>query len=147
MKKAFIALCTLILLCGCAGKAEKCRQAAVQAPQGGLNITKSSKYQIIYPDLPANSPRIAIYTRAANMLRQALKEGVGVEAPIRMESKALKGCKAIYLGDTKAARAVGIKVADHPNFGFVIKEKEGNIYIAGMDKSGGFHGSISSWAL
>ena len=135
MKKVFFALCALILLCGCAGRNEKCRPAVFHTPKEVLNITKSTKYQIIYPDLPANSPRIAIYTRAANMLRQALKEGVGVEAPIRMESKALKGCKAIYLGDTKAARAVGIKVADHPNFGFVIKEKEGNIYIAGMDKT------------
>jgi len=135
MKKIFLALAAMIFVCGCA---EKCTRSSLpQTPVANsfLTITGKSKYQIIFPDLPANSPRIAIYARAANMLHQALKEGVGLAAPIRMESKALKGYKGIFIGDTKAARAAGINVQNHPNFGFVIKEKEGNIFIAGMDKT------------
>ena len=124
MKKIFSALAVLALLSGCTSicKSTSCPEPEVPArTKAAVTISQKSKYQIIYPDLPANAPRIAIYTEAANMLKQALYEGVGISAPIRMESKALKGYKNIYLGDTKAARAAGIKVEDHPNFGFIIK--------------------------
>ena len=137
MKKIFSALAVLVLLSGCTSicKTPCCPEPEVPAaPKAVVTISQNSKYQIVYPDLPANAPRIAIYTEAANMLKQALYEGVGISVPVRMESKALKGYKNIYLGDTKAARAAGIKVEDHPNFGFVIKEKNGNIFIAGLDK-------------
>ena len=112
-----------------------CQEPVIPASQGKLTICGKSRYQIVYPDLPKDAPRIAIYAKAAAMLRQALYEGVGIAAPIRSESKALTGYKNIYLGDTKAARAAGIKVENHPNFGFIIKEKDGNIFIAGQDKT------------
>ena len=137
MKKIFSALALLALLSGCTSicKSASCPEPEVPAaPKAVVTISQKSKYQILYPDLPANAPRIAIYTEAANMLKQALYEGVGISVPVRMESRALKGYKNIYLGDTKAARAAGIKVEDHPNFGFVIKEKNGSIFIAGQDK-------------
>ncbi|MBO5792396.1 MAG: hypothetical protein J6S54_07985, partial [Lentisphaeria bacterium] len=96
-----------------------CQEPVIPASQAQLKICGKSRYQIVYPELPKDAPRIAIYAKAAAMLRQALYEGVGIDAPIRSEAKALKGCKTIYIGDTKAARAAGIKVEDHPNFGFV----------------------------
>ena len=136
MKKTILLLALASLLCGCvSSRTVSCKEPAIPGCSGVLAITAKSKYQIVYPDLPAASPRIAIYTQAANMLRQALREGVGINAPVVSESKALKGYKSICIGDTKAARAAGIKVADHPNFGFVIKEQNGNIFIAGMDKT------------
>ena len=137
MIKKILSLAFLVLLgAGCASsRGISCPEPVVSGSPSMMTISGKSKYQIVYPELPKDSPRIAIYSRAAAMLRQALYEGVGIAAPIRSEAKALKGYKNIYIGDTKAARAVGIKVEDHPNFGFIIKEKDGDIFIAGVDKT------------
>ncbi len=135
MKKLLPLIVLAVFLCGCLSTAVSCKEPAISGASKVLAITKNSRYQILYPDLPPKHPRIFIYTRAAAMLQKALLDGVGITAPIKSESQAHKGYKSIFIGDTKAARAVGIKVENHPDFGFIIKEKDGNIFIAGQDKT------------
>ena len=135
MKKLLPLIVLAVFLCGCLSTAVSCKEPAISGASKVLAITQNSRYQILYPDLPPKHPRIFIYTRAAAMLQKALLDGVGITAPIKSESQALKGYKSIFIGDTKAARAVGIKVENHPDFGFIIKEKDGNIFIAGQDKT------------
>ena len=60
MKKIFLAVAALIFVCGCAEKCAKSSALQTPAQKSVLTITGKSKYQIIFPDLPANSPRIAI---------------------------------------------------------------------------------------
>ena len=128
MKKLLFAAAACLMVCGCTvGK------APVRA-DAKLVITAKSKYQIVLPDLPPKSPILNHLNTGAKMLQNAFKEGMGLTLPIVAESKAAKGVKAIYIGDTKAARALGIDAAKHSSFGFTLAEKEGNIFIAGIDK-------------
>ena len=128
MKKLLFAAAALLLVCGCATGVKSADTSAK------LVITAKSKYQLVLPDLPKNSPVLRHLTTAAKMLQTAFKEGMGANIAIVPESKANAGVKRIYIGDTKAARAIGIDAAAHSSFGFTIAEKDGNVYIAGIDK-------------
>ena len=126
MKKLLFAFSALLMVCGCTvGK---------EAVAEKLVITPKSQYQIVLPDLPAKSVILRHLTSGAKMVQGAFKEGMGMNVPITSEAKAKANCKSIYIGDTKAARALGIKADAHTSFGFTIAEKNGNIYIAGIDK-------------
>ena len=127
MKKLLVAAAALLLVCGCAA-------TKAAAPQK-LVITSASKYQIVLPDLPPKSAIAGYLNQSARMIQSALKEGVGINAPIVKESKAAKGVKAFYIGDTKAARAIGIDTARHTSFGFTLAENQGNVFIAGIDQT------------
>lgn len=129
MKKLLFAAAAFLLVCGCTvGKGK-----ASEAPK--LVITSSSKYQIVVPDLPQKSSLRRILTTGAKMLQGAFKEGMGLNVAIVPESKAAAGIKSIYIGDTKAARAIGINAAAHSSFGYTLAENNGDIFIAGIDKT------------
>ena len=127
MKKLLVAAAAMLLVCGCAA-------TKAAAPQK-LVITSASKYQIVLPDLPPKSAMAGYLNQGAKMIQSALKEGVGINAPIVKESKAAKGVKAFYIGDTKAARAIGIDASRHTSFGFTLAENQGNVFITGIDKT------------
>ena len=127
MKKLLFAAAALLTLCGCVSGPDRAASP--------VTITRESKYQIVLPDLPQKSAMLAHLTKAAKMIQSALKEGLGLEAPLVQEAKAASGVKAFYIGNTKAAQEAGIDVKKHPDFGFEILEKDGNIYIAGEDKT------------
>ena len=123
MKKFLFTAAALLLVCGCTtGRKE--------LPAAKLVITSASKYQIVIPDAAAPKASIPLFlTQSGKMLQGAFKEGLGMDVPVVTESKAAKGVKAIYIGDTKAARAIGIDASAHSSFGFTIAEENGNIFI------------------
>ena len=128
MKKLLFAAAAILMVCGCTvGKSPAC-------PQSKLVITGKSNYQIVLPDLGKKDPILNHLNTGAKMIQSALKEGLGLNVPVVSESKAVQGVKAIYIGDTKAARSLGIDTAKHSSFGFTLAEKDGNIFIAGLDK-------------
>lgn len=128
MRKFLFAAATLLLVCGCTSAKEGWTTAK-------LVITPTSKYQIVVPDLPNTSSIRVHLTQGAKMLQSAFKEGMALNVPIVQESKAAAGIKSIYIGDTKAARKLGIDASAHSSFGFTIAVDKGNIFIAGIDKT------------
>ena len=116
MRKLLFAAAACLMVCGCTvGK------SPVRA-EAKLVITAKSKYQIVLPDLPPKTPILNHLNSGAKMLQNAFKEGMGLNLPVVAESKAAKGVKSIYIGDTKAARALGIDPAKHSSFGFTLAE-------------------------
>ncbi len=128
MKNFLFAAAALLFVCGCS-------TVKKDVPTGKLVITSTSRYQIVIPDAKPKASIPVFLTQSAKVLQTALKEGLNLNVPIVVESKAAKELKAIYIGDTKAARAIGIDASAHSSFGFTIAENNGNIFIAGVDKT------------
>ncbi len=79
--------------------------------------------------IQAGSPPVVEF--AAKELQRFIKKSTG--AKLKIVKKQTKGIVAIILGDSKAAREAGIKIADLPRDAFIIKKVGNAIYIAGKD--------------
>ena len=99
-----------------------------------LRIDSGSKYQIVLPDR-WNNPGLSGYCRqAAGMLQRAIKEGVGADVPIVTESQKQNAVKGIFLGNTQALKKLGEDISGMAEFEYLLREDNGNIYIAGIDR-------------
>jgi len=123
----------LLLLCGAALLLAGCQTAPKSVPP--LVLKKSSAVRIVYPATHAN-PGIEVFLRkAAATIQRGLAETIGVKAAIEVEGKntKFKGT-TIYLGNTKAIQALGIKPLEFENFNAVIASCGNDIFIAGSDR-------------
>ena len=128
MKKIILSCALLcgILFCGC--------QTQPAGPAGDLVINAHSRYQIVYPDRSKNPGTTRQLKLTAELIREAFKETIGADFPVVRESKRRSGYKNIFLGNTRALKAKGVRPLKFENFDFRIWEHEGHIYIAGSDR-------------
>ena len=128
MKKILLSCAVLcgLLFCGC----------QTQSPEKAkdLVINAHSRYQIVYPDRSKNPGTTRQLKLTAELLRQAFKETIGADFPVVRESKRRSGYKNIFLGNTRALKAKGVRPLYFKNYDFRIWEHEGHIYIAGSDR-------------
>ena len=100
-----------------------------------LEIIGSGKtnYAIVYAD-SAPVPGIAVYNSiAADTLHKLFRHATGVRLPIYKESAFPNDRKAIFIGNTAAARKAGLTPPKWEIWEHRIDVKEGNIYLHGMD--------------
>ncbi|MBN1672858.1 MAG: DUF4838 domain-containing protein [Kiritimatiellae bacterium] len=89
-------------------------------------------YQIAVPDQSSHPAIGAALDAAAEVLREMFKAN-GWTVPVVKEAKAAPGQPAMYLGDTRAARAAGMDPTRMPIWGYACKAVGRNIVIAGRD--------------
>lgn len=119
-RKVLVVLsCVIMLLCGL---------RAV----GACEIGADSQYEIVVPDSYSNAGVEPLLRMVATELATAFRETLGMK-PTIVHEKDAKAPHRIYLGDTAAIRAIGIKPADFQNYDCVIAERKGNIFLAGND--------------
>lgn len=71
---------------------------------------------------------------AAQELEYHVERATGVRLPVVSEAAVPPGVRSrIYLGDTAAARAAGIRVTELPAEGFALRTGDGALYIVGDD--------------
>ena len=120
MKRFFIFTLAVLSLC-LAG-------ADLQIIGGG-----KSAYAIVWAD-QSPVPGIAVYNAVtADTVRNLLRFSTKVTLPIYKESEFKNNRKAIYIGNTNAARKAGLAPEKWEIWEHRIDVKDGNIYLHGMD--------------
>lgn len=103
------------------------------AGEHDLVITAKSACQIVLPDEHADKQTGVYLERTARLLQKGFRETLGADFPVVTESRMDKKLPAIYLGKTRAIRALGFDLARFRNFESVILERGKDIYIGGND--------------
>ena len=92
-----------------------------------------SSYAIVWAD-QSPVPGIAVYNAVtADTVRNLLRFSTKVTLPIYKESEFKNNFKAIYIGNTQAARKAGLAPEKWEIWEHRIDVKDGNIYLHGMD--------------
>jgi hypothetical protein len=114
----------LLALCGCA------------FAQGRIDLLRDGKAAatVVVPD--EKNPQTLL---AAHFLVDTLAAASGARLPIVAEAAAPAGTK-IYLGATRAARQAGLDPAALKGLSCVLKASDGNLFLAGNDRSLGIAG-------
>ena len=113
MKKVLLCLGLLLSLSVCAGN---------------LPLVKNGKSNaaIVIADDAVFSARYA-----ADELASYIEKATGAKLPVLKESKSKQFKSAIYVGNTAAARKIGLTPDKFPQESFTIQEKNGSVYIVG----------------
>ena len=98
-----------------------------------LEIDRYSKLCIVLPDDVKPDDGGNILKLTAYKLRNALKITVGADLWVLNESKLPPGRKAIFLGNTRAAKKQNIALSKLGPFDSIIAEKDGNLFLIGKD--------------
>jgi glycosyltransferase involved in cell wall biosynthesis len=113
MKKVLLCLGLLLSLSVCAGN---------------LPLVKNGKSNaaIVIADDAVFSARYA-----ADELASYIEKATGAKLPVLKESKSKQFKSVIYVGNTAAARKIGLTPDKFPQESFTIQEKNGSVYIVG----------------
>ena len=97
-----------------------------------LNLVQDGKaaYTIVVPD-----GKDAVVMSAANMLADTVEKASGARLIIVQEAQAPAGPK-VFIGKTHAAEKAGLKVSEMKGLACVLKVVDGNLFLAGNDRSG-----------
>lgn len=104
-----------------------------------MAVTVDETFTIVVPEYERSGIAADIY-KAADKLKDALKEGAGLELETSRLGR-FKGGRAIYIGEAAAKRA-GLVPEGMKDFSSVIAEKGGDIYLFGCDRA--IHPGIAS---
>lgn len=103
--------------------------------ESDLDFVKDGKsdWTIIIPDDVTENEKFA-----AEEMQLFVKQATGVELGTKSESKVKGDVKGLYIGNTKAAEKSGVKPTydDVQNSGFVIKQKDNDVYLLGYSDMG-----------
>ena len=110
---------------------------AVCAGEMALNLVQDGKavYTVVVPD-----GKDAVAMSAATMLADAVEKASGARLAIVREAEAPAGPK-VFIGKTRAAEKAGLNVAAMKGIACVLKAVDGNLFLAGNDRSGYIKGA------
>ncbi|MBN8417492.1 MAG: DUF4838 domain-containing protein [Verrucomicrobia bacterium] len=99
-----------------------------------LGFRGRSKYQIVVPDMAANTAAESSVTRAADLLQQAFAANKIALEVVASESEVDAARPAFYLGATKFAEANGVDMTKASGWSYAHKVVGANVIIAGHDE-------------
>jgi len=106
--------------------------ASVSAADLVLAAGGKSDYQIILPDKTLDPAIDLALAEAADTMREMFQAG-GCTLPVAKEAQADRKRPGIFLGDTAAARAAGLRASELPVWNYVWLTAGKNLIIAGRD--------------
>ena len=130
-----LALFTVMVIgfAGCLGTQRRGTEAWLQHDSDALAFSAAAPHQIVLPDTYKNPGVEPFLRQAAVALQKSLQAVTGAEFPIVPESGKQPG-PAIYLGMTRAASATGLRVDKTRDYGGVIVERGGDVFLLGRDE-------------
>jgi hypothetical protein len=134
MQKVF-ALFMAVGLVGCIGTGRLGPEARRQsgADSDALVLSKAAPVQIVLPDEHRNAGVEPFLRQTAMALQKSLHAVTGAEVPIVPEGQRRPG-PALYLGMTRAALAAGLRVDRTVDYGGLIAERSGDLFVLGRDE-------------
>lgn len=127
-----LALLLMVCLAGCVNLKPKLAEKQEPATIDTLQFTTGQKYQIVLPEEWHNAGVEPFLKQTALALQKSLQTKTGLLAPIVSEYKRTAD-PAIFLGQTRAAEAAGLNLDNIPDYGGLIVERAGDIFLIGRD--------------